>query len=379
MFMIFQGTILLPILFLLPIILIIPAIAFFIIFFIKFIKTKQHILGYLALLFLTFVMKNLFQIIIHTSPNESAAINSFIIFRIAEMFMLFSFVIVIEMFERNIQFSLRIIILIVLVFTTIGSYVTNQGIQATQITTIIGEVYFADFEKPLNFTTIIHSIFNITGGIWLLISLYRSKKYAWNDDQKKLINWLFIGLILGILLPSGAILDLGLLGERTSNLLIGRSFAREILEPIGMLIVGIAFYKTVDNPWLLQRQRIHLLMVYSQDGLELYSENFSKELAENDNLLLAGGFSAITSLFKEATKSAGPINAILLEDKELWLKNRKYFVCALLVDYMTEASQLAFQNFVNDFEKKFNEDLRNFEGEISKFQSAKEMARKYFT
>jgi hypothetical protein len=243
---------------------------------------------------------------------------------------------------------------------------------------LFGDIYLVYFEETFNFTNIVHGIFNLIAGFWLFVSIYRSKKYAFNRQQKALINWLLIGLIIGILLPSPIILDVGFI-ESTPFLTLVRTFLRDIFGHAGMLIIGIAFYRVIDNPWLLQRQRIHLLMVYSRDGLELFSKNFSQELAGDSNLLLAGGFSAITSLFKEATMSAGQIQAILLEDKELWLKNRENFVFALLVDYMTQASQLAFENFVNDFEKHYEKELENFDGEISKFKSAEKIATKYFT
>lgn len=335
-------------------------------------------LVYLTLLFLMFLLKNIFQTTLHISSNEDVARNSFIIFRIADMLMLFVFVIVIEMFETDVPISKRIMILSILAFITIGSYFTNPGIEVEGRSFIFGEFYLVDFARSLNFTNIVHGIFNFIAGLWLFISIYKSRKYAFNKDQKKLINWLLVGLIIGMLLPSPIIIDAGII-ERTPFFLIGRTLFRDLFEHIGMLVFGIAFYRVVDNPWLLQRQRIHLLMVYSRDGLELYSENFSKQLDKEDNLLLAGGFSAITSLFKEATKSGGEIKAILLEDKELWLKNRKNFVFTLLVDYMTQASQTAFENFVNDFEDQFEEDLKSFEGEITKFSAAETIAKKYFT
>lgn len=376
--MILQENILLPYLFLLPILLFIPAIFFFFIFLFKYSKTRQKMLGYLTLLFLMYILKNFFQTTLHVSPNETFARNGFIIFRIADMLMLFAFILVIEMFETDVFFSKRIIILTILAFTTIGSYFTNNRITIELETFVFGDIYLVYFKETFNFTNIVHGIFNLIAGFWLFVSIYRSKKYAFNSQQKALINWLLIGLIIGILLPSPIILDVGFIGS-TPFLTLIRTFLRDIFGHAGMLIIGIAFYRVIDNPWLLQRQRIHLLMVYSRDGLELFSKNFSQELADDSNLLLAGGFSAITSLFKEATMSAGQIQAILLEDKELWLKNRENFVFALLVDYMTQASQLAFENFVNDFEKHYEKELENFDGEISKFKSAEKIATKYFT
>ncbi len=101
---------------------------------------------------------------------------------------------------------------------------------------------------------------------------------------------------------------------------------QSIPQNIGILIIGIAFLRISKNPWLLQRQRVYFLVVYSHDGINLYSKIFSKEIISNDTVLLAGAFSAVTSLIGDCTKSAGNVKSILLEGKQLRIINQKRFI-----------------------------------------------------
>jgi len=69
----------------------------------------------------------------------------------------------------------------------------------------------------------------------------------------------------------------------------------------------------------------------------------------------------------------------MLEGKLLKIINRKNFICALLVEYSTPASDVAHEKFVIEFENKFQENLDNFSGEVTKFQTADKISEKYFT
>ena len=69
----------------------------------------------------------------------------------------------------------------------------------------------------------------------------------------------------------------------------------------------------------------------------------------------------------------------MLEGKLLKIINRKSFICALLVEYLTPASEVAHEKFVEDFENEFHEVLENFSGEVTNFQAADKISEKYFT
>ena len=129
----------------------------------------------------------------------------------------------------------------------------------------------------------------------------------------------------------------------------------------------------------MQRQQIHLLLVYSKQGLDLFSKIFRSDMSPSDVTLLTGGFSAITSLFQEMTKSSGEMQTILFENKELRLLKRKDFIVAILEEYATQASQLALEKFADEFENEYGDALEEFSGNVSQFQSAVSIANKYFS
>lgn len=120
-------------------------------------------------------------------------------------------------------------------------------------------------------------------------------------------------------------------------------------------------------------------MIYSHDGLTLFSKTFSKEISSHNINLLAGAFSAVSSLIKDSTKSTGNVETIILEEKILKIINRDSFICTLLVEYSIQASEEAHKNFALDFENRFYQDLPNFEGEVSIFKKADNLVSKYFT
>ncbi len=208
--------------------------------------------------------------------------------------------------------------------------------------------------------------------------LRRNMKSAHTSKQKKIIRILFISLLLAILLPVFPNLIESIFGRLRVRSIYQDIIFSSIIQGSGILIIGIVFYRISNNPWLLQQQEVYLLIVYSHDGLELYSKSFSKTISSESLILLAGGFYAISSMFQEITDAEGIIKAILLEDKELRIIKKEHFISALLVDYSTEATEEAHKSFADECEKKFQEELKQFAGEVSVFKKADEIVKQYF-
>jgi hypothetical protein len=369
--MIFQYTIILKIL---PLILLVPSIIFQIIFLRDYFKTKQKMFGFLAILFSTYLIRYIFQANRRSPLLEGEEFLFFILFQVFDMLALYSLILVLEVFEKNIQFSWRQILITVLVFIAIGGMISDPDLES-QI--IEGSIFIS--LKPISFEFIFRMLFLFIAGLLVVIALHQSLKSAWSLKQKSLIKWLTCGTIFTFFMPLIAQIALGLPLQVSIEFLIITSLIQELFQNFGMVIIGVAFLRVSKKPWLLQRQKIHLIVVYSQSGLKLYSKAFIKELTSDDLLLLAGGFSAVTSLLKEATKTTGQVKAILLEGKELRLINRENFICALLVEFTTQASELAHEKFALEFEQKYKEELKDFDGEVSSFNSAEELATQYFS
>lgn len=298
----------------------------------------------------------------------------FILAQIFRMLVLYCLVIILEFYSQNLLFTGKQTILAILVFFTIGGMLSTPNLEAELFETI----YIISFEH-LSPVVIVQMIFNIYASIWLIILLRRNLKSASIEKQKKVVKYLLIGIFLAIFLPLLPNLTRTLTGGRSprGNLLFGLVFG-SILQNIGILIVGLIFYRISNNPWLLQQQKVYLLICYSHDGVELYSKSFSEDITSESLMLLAGGFSAISSMFKEITDAEGIITAILLEDKELRIIKKEHFISAMLVDYSTEATEQAHESFADEFENEYRGELKDWGGEVSKFKKANKITAKYF-
>jgi hypothetical protein len=279
--------------------------------------------------------------------------------------LLYTLVLILEFYSQNLLFSGKETIISVLVFLVIGGMISSPNLESE----LVDGRYIVNFAalSPVLFFQI---VFYIVASIWTSYLLYTNRKAAHMNRQKILIMFLFFGMILTIFIPTIPNVITEIFGRPPGRSLILTLLVMLIIENTGILIIGIAFYWASKNPWLLQQQRVYLLVVYSHDGVELYSKTFTEKISKDDVLLLSGGFTAIGNLFKEATDAEGGIKAILLEDKELRIINKKYFFSALLCDYSTQATKEAHQQFSEEFESTFKPYLKQFSGEVSVFRKA---------
>lgn len=346
----------------------------FLLFFLReYIKTKNKMFGYLTIFFLTYFLQNFFQAgeMFYQSIEEKA--SAYVFQEIFRMLVLYSMIVLLEVFERDVTFSRRQSIMTILIFTTIGAMLSTPTFQPS--VDPIFSTNWADEEL----IGLLQLLFYVVAGVWLILMLYRNYRTAWSNKQRKVIKWLSMGVFLTIFFPFIAYFFILFFTSVSFVLLAISVLILLIFNNLGIYFIGIAFLRIRSEPWLLQRQKVHLLIVYSKDGVLLYSKTFDENISEQRTLLLAGGFSAITSLFKEATATAGEIKSILLEDKELRIISKEHFLCAILVDYSTQASESAQNNFVLEFEKLFKEDLESFDGEVSRFNEAKDILERYFS
>ncbi|MFX1273533.1 MAG: hypothetical protein ACFFBP_10345 [Promethearchaeota archaeon] len=356
------------------VLLIIPTFILLAVFMFKFIKTHLTMLAYLTVLYIFYLINNLLQASQFFAQTEEIAELFFKITECAKLLMLLSLILIFEMYYSNTQFSYRQTISTVLAFSIIVGLISTPELNTQAIST--GFLVSLQRLSLLMILEVIYILFTTT---FIIIMLIRSIKSAWSSKQKILIIALLIGSIIGVLFPSipTVFVEQSPVPEQFNYFTM--QFFQTITQNIGILIIGIAFLSVSKNPWLLQRQKVYFLIVYSHDGINLYSRLFSKEINPDDAVLLSGAFSAVSSLIKESTNTTGKVKAILLEGKELRLITRRGFICALLVEYSTQASKWAQNKFSSEFERTYKDKLDNFDGEISAFDSADKIADKYFT
>jgi len=361
------------ILFITPIILFFASFILFILFVQKAVKTRQKMFYYLSILFFLHLLSRVFQIGQYIALTVLRAEFNFIMNQILHMLLLYTLVLILEFYSQNILFSGKQTIIAILVFLTIGGMISTPN-----LTEEIIEGRIIITFNSLSPVMIFQILFYISASVWIIYLLYSNRKAADKSKQKILMIFLFIGFILAVFIPIVPNILNQFFGKPPERSLLLTILSILLIENAGILIIGIAFYWASKNPWLLQQQQVYLLAVYSPDGVELYSKTFTNKISKDDILLLSGGFTAIGNLFKEATDAEGSIKAILLEDKELRLINKKDFISALLVDYSTQATKEAHNKFSEMFQKQFEQELKQFSGEISSFNKSDQISNKLF-
>lgn len=354
-------------------ILLIIAVYFCAFFSKNYFRTKYKMFKYLSLFYLTYIL-SIIPMIISSFFLKDLEMTKilFILSTIFDVLVLYSIIVLLEVFERDAQFSKRQIFLTIITFLIIGGLLSNPPLNIS-----VNDGNYSVEITDDSFIGIAVSFFSLSSFILLFSMLHRSRKTAWSSTQRSIIKLLFLGIFISFLFPTILyIFNFSFHPRSIPSQIV--HLGSYIIQNIGMIIIGFTFFKASKRPWLLQRQRIHMLLVYSESGIQLYSKIFGDQISLNDTELLTGAFSAISNLFKEATKTTGNIDTIILEGRELKIIKKDHFLCALLVDYTTQASNMAHKNFTQDFETTFSKQLENFVGEVSEFQKADSIARHYF-
>jgi len=91
--------------YILPIVMDLAAVVFFMIFLCRAIKTRQKMFHYLTLLFFLSSIGHIFLIGQYFTPVQTMAEQAFKIVQILQMLILFSLLLVLVMFEKNLLFS----------------------------------------------------------------------------------------------------------------------------------------------------------------------------------------------------------------------------------------------------------------------------------
>ncbi len=353
----------------------IPAIVYFTIFLRDAIKTRQTIFAYLALLFGIYLLQHVAKVQQFYLSAEWEAVLFFVVTQIAFIFIVLCLSIIMDMFEKNTPYSGKQTALTILAAIAVGGLLVNPTLIITPM-----EGTFLVRVDPEGVGRAIQEVFLLVTGIVILVTLFRSYQNAIAFKQKSLLRGMFwgtfIALFIGSILPG--LMEFGSThGFFTWDLLHVPLF-EGIFQDLGILLLGAAIMRVSKNPWLLQRQQVYFILVLSRDGVDLYSKVFNPEITPTDLTLFSGGFSAVTSLFQEVTKTSTQVKSIVLEENELRLINREHFICAMLVDNSTQASEVAHQKFTNEFEALYGQVAKDYDGNAAIFEAADRIAEKYF-
>ncbi|MBN1214683.1 MAG: hypothetical protein JXA99_04500 [Candidatus Lokiarchaeota archaeon] len=349
------------------------SLSFLIHFIRNYIRTKQKIIAYLIFYLANHILANFFGYFKLVLSNDDIALIFHIISEILDMSTLFALIMLLEVFEKNTQFTIKQTIMSMFIFAMIGGLISrppviNESFEAYHL--------FTYSRSPI---AIIMACFYFITFVLLVVMLYNNKKEAWSKKQKTFMSRLIVGILLSL---SVAIVPFAIEFTDPSsyaNVFINFAILTVFIQHIGVYINCYAFLKVSKNPWLLQRQKIHLLMVFNRSGIELFNKSFYRKFDQEESGLIAGVFSVINSLVQETTRTPEELESINLKGREVRFISREHFISVIIIDYSTQASEIAHKNFVEEFEKNFSKELRTFKGQSSNFSEAEEIALKYFS
>lgn len=167
---------------------------------------------------------------------------------------------------------------------------------------------------------------------------------------------------------------------------------------IGGILVANAWSNypdLTDLQWIIQLER--LLVIVKEAFIPIVDFTFQKEKEILDSGIdqsnkdkpsateqtvdasLAGGaIGGITSLLKEILATKSNIKKIDHEDKSILFNHGNNVICALIVsDYHYEQAYHLDQ-FALEFERKYRDELGNWQGDVSPFNNAKELINTIF-
>ncbi|MBD3186202.1 hypothetical protein GF325_05185 [Candidatus Bathyarchaeota archaeon] len=356
---------------LIPSILFTPIIIFFMYFLVKAIKERQKMYAFLTLMFATTGIANLLNVISSILPSPATGQVTFIAAQLLDLISMLALLLVFQLFDKDRLLNWQLVAFISLVTMISGTMLSDPNI----IHSVEGglHVYFFEHRTLGGVLLLVFSIASIT---WLVYNFIKMRREATSKKQKSIVKWLMIGIVFSQVLGAFAPVTFNLApGWLEMDRIIGNI---TLFKSIGMLIVGITFYKVGNTPWLLQRQHVQLLLVYSRSGIPMFSRIFDKAMTDSDVQLLTGAMTAITAIFNESTKVARAIETILFKERELRIIERPAFLCVLLEEYSTHASETAHENFVRDFERNYGMEVASFSGNQNAFDGASEIVNRYF-
>jgi len=143
------------------------------------------------------------------------------------------------------------------------------------------------------------------------------------------------------------------------------------------------FLVSKEKEWATTLKNI---FVFSKPGICLYTHNFKyKDLIKEetaktdiDEDLIASVLAGIIDIISEITRSKKQLRQIQEEEVNLLFTYGKHHIVALMVSMELPVLFKKLDEFSREFERKFNKELKNFQGDVSGFNPTEFLVVKYF-
>ncbi|NVM31309.1 MAG: hypothetical protein HWN65_20895 [Candidatus Helarchaeota archaeon] len=126
-----------------------------------------------------------------------------------------------------------------------------------------------------------------------------------------------------------------------------------------------------------QRILIFLLVIDENSGVAIFQHNFAEKSVDPD--LISGFLSAIQSFGSELTTEAAAMKKLAYKNFEIEMHVGRYVRVALVLSgSITKHLKENLAKFTDSFERTFEEHLKTWRGDVTKFEDATQLAFLYF-
>jgi len=157
----------------------------------------------------------------------------------------------------------------------------------------------------------------------------------------------------------------------------GPYLAGEASLVIGLVIFGLGSFYSPALEELDWKDQIVELYFIQEGGLLVYHYEFERT-SDLDQVLTAAGIAGIQSLFQEITKSDSGLNVVSVGQFEILFSHSKTFTSVLIAKAPYRILLGKLDDITQKFEIMFANIIRNFEGSLSEFSSARELVNSIF-
>ncbi|MFX1313305.1 MAG: hypothetical protein ACFFHD_11925, partial [Promethearchaeota archaeon] len=240
------------------------------------------------------------------------------------------------------------------------------------------------FGIPLNIHISIHYAFSILPLILAIFTISGDfSTERGNLKYRGAINGLFLalmcfGIALGYLFYRliNTNPEIEIWAPNLPNLL--NSFALVIV--LVWLMAGKEILISKEREWASSIKQLYVL---NYNGVCLYYKDFELEQKKKDKDhidedLVSGTLSGIVTIVTEITKSKKHLRKIIKENNYFYFSYGKHHIVTLISTLELPVLLKKLDEFSVEFEETFIEDLKNFKGNISRFEPANYLVKKYF-
>ncbi|MBD3192435.1 MAG: hypothetical protein GF308_17480 [Candidatus Heimdallarchaeota archaeon] len=209
--------------------------------------------------------------------------------------------------------------------------------------------------------------------VLMFIMLFRGLQKAQNQQQRQQIWFIILGLAIASIGGTAVNFLLNLFFPNLGDLDL-------IFVVIGFGIVALAYLKSPTQIYFAPISAYYLLVI-DNNGVPLLSHNFfegGEEALTLDSALISGALSGIISLLKEALESKHTPNIVHFRDRILLLEKTESALFCVIADRDSMVLRSALKDFAREFELKFKDVLKDWQGLVNDFDEAYHLIQEDF-